>query len=134
MELSTREFQLVMVPLWEEKPSAQAVQPLESASIRFLVNCPGGGAGRERIVAPVGVMSVSVVFDAPSMSSVGGFFSSPPPFPCLTRSKNPIGRVSTPDLGREGGKEVVGEGGFMDDIDPGVLGADVVVVRFDGAE
>lgn len=86
------------------------------------------------MVAPVGVMSVSVVFDAPSrMSLVGCFFSLPPPFPCLARSKNPVGMVSTPDLRREGDK-VVGDGGFMDNIDPGVLGAEVVVVRFGGAE
>ena len=98
------------------------------------MNCPEGGAGRERIFAPVGVMRVSVVFGVSRMSSVGGLFSSLPPFPCLTRSKNPIGRVSTPDLGREGGREVVGDGGFMDNIDPGVLGVEVVVVRFGGAE
>lgn len=99
------------------------------------MNCPGRGGGRESKVAPVGVMSVSVVLDAPSrMSSVGVFFSSRPPFPCVTRSKNPFGRVSIPDLGREGGREVVGDGGFMDNIDPGVLGAEVVLVRLDGAE
>lgn len=87
------------------------------------------------MVAPEGVMSVSVVFDAPlRISLVGGFLPSLPPFPCLTRSKNPIGRVSTPDLGREGGREVVGDGGLIDDIDPGVLGAEVVVVRFGGVE
>jgi len=85
-------------------------------------------------VAPVGVMRVSVVFDAPPRVCWVSDFLSPPPFPCVTRSKNPIGRVNTPDRGREGGREAVGEWGFIDDIDPGVEGAELVVVRFGGGE
>lgn len=46
-------------------------------------------------------------------------------FPWVTRSKKPIGRVSTAERGREGSR-----GGVSD---PGVVGAEAVVVRRRGA-
>lgn len=137
-----------MVPEEAENPSDQADHPLAaSARIRFfiwqrLMPLGGGAAGRERYVAPVGVINVRVVFDSEGGTMSKGLFSliTPPPglgagmlmdvddvfLACLTRSKKPIGSVNTPLFGLESGRAVGGDGGV---VEPGVLGMDSFVFR-----